>query len=80
MPLLPGKKNIGKNIKTEEAHGKPHKQAVAIALDVARRSGADIKARKGLARMARRKDGSGGGAGANAGRGGCNPPQYRGRK
>jgi hypothetical protein len=42
MPLLGGKKNIGKNIKTEEAHGKPHKQAVAIALDVARRSGTNI--------------------------------------
>lgn len=37
MPLLKGKKNIGKNIETEMVHGKPHKQAVAIALDVARR-------------------------------------------
>lgn len=35
MPLYKGKKNIGRNIKTEEAHGKPHKQAVAIALRVA---------------------------------------------
>lgn len=43
MPLLPGKKNIGTNIKTEEAAGKPRKQAIAIALDVARRSGAKIK-------------------------------------
>ena len=42
MPLLPGKKNIEKNIKTEMAHGKPQKQSVAIALDVARRSGANI--------------------------------------
>jgi hypothetical protein len=42
MPLLPGKQNIGRNIETEEAHGKPHKQAVAIALDVARRSGARL--------------------------------------
>ena len=42
MPLLKGKKNIGKNIKTEMAHGKPKKQAIAIALDVARRSGANI--------------------------------------
>jgi len=32
MPLLPGKINIGKNIETEEAHGKPHDQALAIAL------------------------------------------------
>ena len=41
MPLKRGssQKTIGKNIKTEMAHGKPQKQAVAIALDVARRSG-----------------------------------------
>lgn len=39
MPLLGGKKNIGRNIKTEKAAGKPPKQAIAIALDVARRSG-----------------------------------------
>lgn len=32
MPLLKGKKNIGHNIKAEEATGKPHKQALAIAL------------------------------------------------
>ena len=38
MPLLKGKKNIGKNIKTELAHGKSRKQAVAIALDVAGKS------------------------------------------
>lgn len=36
MPLYPGKKNIGKNIKMEMAHGKPKDQAVAIALNVAR--------------------------------------------
>lgn len=35
MPLLKGKKNIGRNIRTEEAAGKPHDQAVAIALSVA---------------------------------------------
>ena len=35
MPLLKGKKNIGKNIKTEEAAGKPHDVAVAIALNTA---------------------------------------------
>jgi hypothetical protein len=55
MPLLKGKKNIGKNIETEMAHGKPRKQATAIALDVARRSGTNIperKARKGLRRLA----------------------------
>jgi hypothetical protein len=37
MPLLKGKKNIGKNIKTELAHGKPKKQAIAIALSVSRK-------------------------------------------
>lgn len=35
MPLLKGKKNIGRNIKTEEATGKKPKQAIAIALHVA---------------------------------------------
>lgn len=42
MPLLRGLKNIGKNIKEEEK-SYPHKQAVAIALEAARRKGADIK-------------------------------------
>jgi len=49
MPLLGGRKNIGKNIKTEMAHGKPYRQALAIALDVARRSGANIP-KKGVKR------------------------------
>ena len=35
MPLFKGKKNIGKNIATEMAHGKPRKQAIAIAMSVA---------------------------------------------
>lgn len=39
MPLLPGKKNIGHNIEVEQEHGKPHKQAVAIALSNARKTG-----------------------------------------
>lgn len=47
MPLLKGKKNIGKNIKTEESAGKPKRQAVAIALNVARKSGVKIKPKKG---------------------------------
>lgn len=41
------KKAIGANIQTEEAHGKPHAQAVAIALDTARRAGAKIPKPKG---------------------------------
>lgn len=37
MPLKPGKsdKVISSNIKTEMAHGKPQKQAVAIAMSKA---------------------------------------------
>jgi hypothetical protein len=37
MPLAKGssKKAISKNIKTEMAHGKPQKQAVAIAMHTA---------------------------------------------
>lgn len=35
MPLLPGKKNIGRNIETEVAAGKPLAQAQAIALRTA---------------------------------------------
>lgn len=42
MPLIKSKSKeaIGKNIKTEMKAGKPQKQAIAIALDVARRAGA----------------------------------------
>jgi hypothetical protein len=43
MPLLKGKKNIGRNIKTEMAHGKPRKQAIAIALSVARKTNKTTK-------------------------------------
>jgi len=40
MPLKKGygKKTISKNIKKEMESGRPQKQAVAIALDVARRA------------------------------------------
>lgn len=41
MPLLPGKKNIGRNIATEEKSGKPRDQAIAIALNVARKHKAE---------------------------------------
>lgn len=37
MPLFAGRKNIGKNIKTEMSKGKPRKQAIAIALSVFKR-------------------------------------------
>lgn len=50
MPLKGGgAKNIGSNIKELEQHGtqpRSHKQIVAIALDVARKSGAKIPAPK----------------------------------
>jgi len=48
MPLIKSasKKNIGKNIATEMAANKPQKQSIAIALDVARRSGAKIPKQK----------------------------------
>ena len=47
MPLYPGRSNVGKNIRTEVKHGKPRRQAIAIALDVARRSGAKIPKKRG---------------------------------
>ncbi len=44
MPLIKSKskKAIGKNIEIEQDAGKPHKQAVAIALNTARKAGAKI--------------------------------------
>lgn len=51
MPLIKGskaksKKGISENIKREMAAGKPQKQAVAIALSTARKSGAKIPKKK----------------------------------
>lgn len=44
MPLNKSgsKESIGQNISELESTGRPHKQAVAIALDVARKAGAHI--------------------------------------
>ena len=45
MPLdkSGSKKSVGKNIKTEEAAGRPRKQAIAIALNTQRRAKAKRK-------------------------------------
>jgi hypothetical protein len=48
MPLKQGKskKTISENIKTEIEAGKPQNQAIAIALETARRNGAKIPKRR----------------------------------
>lgn len=46
MPLKPGKKNIGANIKEMESSGHPKNQAIAAALNVARKSGVKIPKKK----------------------------------
>lgn len=52
MPLdkSGSKASIGKNIKAEQDAGRPKAQAVAIALDTARRAGADIRPPKSTPR------------------------------
>jgi hypothetical protein len=40
------RKTIGDNIRTEMHHGKSQKQAIAIALSTARKSGAKIPTKK----------------------------------
>ncbi len=62
MPLIKGftSKSIGKNIKKEEGAGKPKKQAIAIALDVARRAAKKAKtksASKKLKGLQKKKEG-----------------------
>jgi hypothetical protein len=49
MPLIKSKSAaaVGQNIKTEEAAGRPHKQAIAIALDTQRRAGGRNPVKKG---------------------------------
>ncbi len=49
MPLVKSKskKAVSHNIKKEMESGKPQKQAVAIALSVARKAGAKIPKKKG---------------------------------
>lgn len=44
MPLIKSKskKAVGKNIETEVEAGKPRRQAIAIALNTARKAGAKI--------------------------------------
>jgi len=48
MPLVKGKSKevVSENIRREIESGKPQKQAVAIALSVARKSGAKIPKKK----------------------------------
>lgn len=47
MPLLPGKKNIGRNIKEMENSGHSKAQSVAASLNEARKSGVKIAPKKG---------------------------------
>ncbi len=46
MPLLPGKNNIGHNVRVEIEAGKPKKQALAIALNEAAKRNYEKKGKK----------------------------------
>ncbi len=46
MPLYRGKKNVGRNIRTLTREGRPRRQAIAIALSVARRKVKKKRSRK----------------------------------
>lgn len=46
MPLKPGKKNIGSNIKEMEATGHSRAQSIAASLNEARKSGVKIPKKK----------------------------------
>lgn len=59
MPLKKGsaaktKEGISSNIRTEMHAGKPQKQAVAIALDIARKAGAKIPKKKPVTKTAKK--------------------------
>ena len=57
MPLNKSgsKASIGQNISELQASGRPREQAIAIALDTARRGGADIKPKQGRYRPPKSK-------------------------
>lgn len=50
MPLAPGKKNIGKNVKEMEKSGHSKKQSVATALNKA-----GVKKKKSMGKMSKGK-------------------------
>lgn len=55
MPLLPGRENVGKNIKELIASGKSRDQAIAIALDYAKKRG-KMRDKKHSSKKGGRKD------------------------
>jgi hypothetical protein len=59
VPLIGGADNIGRNITELKEHGsrpRPFKQRLAIALSVARKSGADIPKPKGILHRLKREN------------------------